>query len=97
MYAGQEDNVFYRRTPGGIEPTAARSLPAGQVVSLGPEVVHGVANPSTHGFAAGIHVYEGSYVDRPRTLWDPMTHVPGPATVAQSQAIFAGANAAATS
>src|ERR1700733_8435462 len=29
MYGGQEDNSFYRRSPGGLESSGGRELPAG--------------------------------------------------------------------
>ena len=35
MYGGQEDNAFYRRTPGGLEPAGGRELPGGEVLRAG--------------------------------------------------------------
>jgi predicted metal-dependent enzyme (double-stranded beta helix superfamily) len=92
IYAGEEDNVFYRRTPTTIEPTAARDVRLGEVVVLGDEVIHHVENPLDHSFTGGIHVYGSDYLNNPRSLWDPDTLAEGPATFSQGQAIFARAN-----
>src|ERR1700728_3167986 len=44
MYGGQEDNSFYRRTSGGLESSGGKELPAGEVLVLGDDVIHSVAN-----------------------------------------------------
>src|SRR6202035_2508485 len=44
MYGGQEDNAFFRRSPGGLEQTGGRELPAGEVLLLGDDVIRSVAN-----------------------------------------------------
>jgi predicted metal-dependent enzyme (double-stranded beta helix superfamily) len=92
IYAGEEDNVFYRRTPTTIEPTAARDVRLGEVVVLGDEVIHHVENPLDHSYTGGIHVYGSDYVNTQRSIWDPDTLAEGPATFTQGQAIFARAN-----
>jgi predicted metal-dependent enzyme (double-stranded beta helix superfamily) len=58
MYGGQEDNAFYRRVPGGLEPSGGRELPASDVLVLGDDVIHSVAN-SRREFAVALHVYGG--------------------------------------
>jgi len=37
MYGGQEDNAFYRRASGGLEPAGGRELPAGDVLVMGDD------------------------------------------------------------
>ena len=52
MYGGQEDNAFFRRAPSGLESTGGRELPSGDVLVLGDDVIHSVAN-SRREFALG--------------------------------------------
>src|SRR5580658_8560923 len=44
MYGGQEDNTFYRRAPLGLEAAGGRELPVGEVLVLGADAIHSVAN-----------------------------------------------------
>jgi predicted metal-dependent enzyme (double-stranded beta helix superfamily) len=92
IYAGQEDNVFYRRTATTIERTAAREVKTGEIVVLGEDVIHLVENPLDRSFTGGIHLYGGDYINNPRSIWDTDTLREGPATFSQSQSIFARAN-----
>lgn len=69
IYAGREDNTFYRRIEKGrIEPHAGRTLTEGDVIVLGSEVIHSVANP-TRQWTAALHVYGGEFFTTPRTMW----------------------------
>ncbi len=78
IYGGREDNRFYRRLPNGrIEPNTERTLLQKDVVSLGPDVVHSVANP-TREWTAALHVYGGDFYGTPRTMWDKQTCAPAP-------------------
>ncbi len=78
IYGGREDNSFYRRLPDGrIEPNAGRTLLEKDVVALGPDVVHSVANP-TRQWTAALHVYGGDFYSTPRTMWDRHTFAPSP-------------------
>ncbi|MGK2940668.1 MAG: hypothetical protein ACSLFJ_03200 [Immundisolibacter sp.] len=71
IYAGQEDNHLYRRGAEGLENDGIRSLRAGDVFVMDPELIHAVANPLT-GMNGGLHVYGGDLMQRPgRSLWDP--------------------------
>lgn len=74
VYSGREDNIFWRRLPPdsshGLEAAGARSLGAGDVVPLGPDIVHSVANPLER-MTAAIHVYGGDFFDAPRVEWEP--------------------------
>jgi predicted metal-dependent enzyme (double-stranded beta helix superfamily) len=69
MYGGQEDNTFYRRSPGGLETAGGRELPAGDVLVLGDDVIHSVAN-SRGQFAVALHVYGGDFFAVERSEWD---------------------------
>lgn len=76
IYGGREDNTFYRRLPDGrIEPNTGSSLLVRDVVSLGPDVVHSVANP-TREWTAALHVYGGEFFTTPRTMWSKDTYEP---------------------
>ncbi len=71
IYAGQEDNHLYRRAADGLIDVGLRSLRAGDVFVMDPELIHAVANPLT-GLNGGLHVYGGDLMTRPeRSLWDP--------------------------
>jgi predicted metal-dependent enzyme (double-stranded beta helix superfamily) len=81
IYGGREDNSFYRRLEDGrIEPHTGKTFLAKDVVSLGPEVVHSVANP-TRDWTAALHVYGGEFFTTPRTMWDKTTFDPVPLDV----------------
>lgn len=78
LYGGQEDNHFYRRrTDGRVEPHGGRVLRGGEVVGLGPDVVHRVVNP-TRSWTGAIHVYGGDFFAVPRQSWSLRTLEPRP-------------------
>ncbi len=59
IYGGREDNQFYRRLEDGrIEPHTGKTITQRDVVMLGSDVVHSVANP-TREWTAALHVYGG--------------------------------------
>jgi predicted metal-dependent enzyme (double-stranded beta helix superfamily) len=73
VYTGREDNEFYRRDadrPGRITDSGAKTLDGGEVLSLGAEAIHGVAN-TLDSLAGAIHVYGGDFVHAPRSQWGP--------------------------
>jgi predicted metal-dependent enzyme (double-stranded beta helix superfamily) len=81
IYGGREDNSFYRlRQDGRIEPNTGRTLHPGDVISLGSDVVHSVANP-TRQWTAALHVYGGEFFTTPRTMWGKDTLEPVPLDV----------------
>ena len=92
MYGGQEDNAFYRRIPGGLEPAGANVLPAGDVLVLGDDVIHSVAN-SRREFAVALHVYGGDFFSVPRSEWDFDTYDEHPRDFERTRKLFADANA----
>ena len=81
MYAGREDNVFWRRVPGAtkfqIEPAGGEALGAGDVAILGHDIVHSVINPLGK-ISAAIHVYDGNFLEIERSMWDAETLVEEP-------------------
>ena len=71
IYAGQEDNHLYRRGADGLVDAGLKSLRAGDVFVMDPELIHAVANPRAD-LNGGLHVYGGDLMARPgRSLWDP--------------------------
>jgi predicted metal-dependent enzyme (double-stranded beta helix superfamily) len=72
VYAGREDNAFYRRDRpgGGLVESGGKSLHEGDVLLLGDDAVHGVTNPLDR-LTAAIHVYGGDFVNQPRSQWGP--------------------------
>jgi predicted metal-dependent enzyme (double-stranded beta helix superfamily) len=73
IYAGQEDNTFYRRQedePRTITATGGKELKVGDVLTLGTDAIHGVANPLNK-LTAAIHVYGGDFVKQERSQWGP--------------------------
>jgi predicted metal-dependent enzyme (double-stranded beta helix superfamily) len=75
IYAGQEDNTFFRRIDGSLEPRRTRELSTNNVVLLGDDTVHAVHNPL--GTCTGaIHVYGGDFFDREMSQWNPETLEP---------------------
>lgn len=72
-YEGQEDNTFYRRSGTGLEKAGGKDLKIGDVVVLGGDAIHAIANPLDHASGA-IHVYGGDLLDfSNRSTWNPFT------------------------
>ena len=92
MYGGQEDNAFFRRVAGGLEPAGGRELPAGDVLVLGHEVIHSVAN-SRRDFAVALHVYGGDFFSVERSEWDFETYRERPLDLERTRRFFEEANA----
>jgi len=95
VYGGQEDNTFYRRDGAkGLTRSGGKSLGEQDIVLLGDDTIHSVANPRAHEFTGAIHVYNGDFVNQPRSQWDPDTLEEQPHDMADTIAAFAEANAA---
>jgi predicted metal-dependent enzyme (double-stranded beta helix superfamily) len=92
MYGGQEDNAFFRRAPRGLERAGGRELPAGDVLVLGDDAIHSVANTRQE-FAVALHVYGGDFFSVDRSEWDPETNVERPRDLGRTQRLFDEANA----
>lgn len=95
VYQGREENEFFRRgTDGSLVESNGRRLDAGDVVVLGTETIHAVANPGTT-LTGAIHVYGGDFVHQPRSQWGPGDLVERPFDLAGALRQFHEANVAA--
>jgi predicted metal-dependent enzyme (double-stranded beta helix superfamily) len=95
IYAGQEDNAFYRRSAAGsgtIVESGGKQLMERDVVVLGDDTIHGVTNPRDH-LTGAIHVYGGDFVNQPRSQWGPGPLEERPFDMADARRQFAEANA----
>ena len=101
IYSGREDNMFWRRLPEngngsgpGIEAAGADSMGPGQVATLGPDIIHSVANPITK-LTSAIHVYGGDFFNppEPRSQWDHETLTEQPWSLDHTRAVFRQAEA----
>ena len=91
LYGGREDNIFYRRRPGGLQVAGGKQLEVGDTELLGPSVIHAVANP-LRVFTAAIHIYGGDFFGTPRSDWDPETLQERPFDIARGRKVFDDAN-----
>ena len=91
LYGGREDNIFWRKCGDRIEAAGAKSLDAGEVATLGSEIVHSVINPIEK-LTSAIHVYGGDFFAPGRSEWDPETLTEGPYDVEKARRIFREAN-----
>lgn len=92
IYAGREDNLFWRRTETSIEAAGARSLGTGDVATLGRDIIHSVLNPIGK-MTCAIHVYGGDFFHpvEPRSQWDHETLSEEPWNVDKVKALFSEA------
>lgn len=76
IYTGREDNIFWRRLPGGeggkVEAAGAKALSEKDAEPLGRDVIHSVTNPIPR-LTGAIHVYGGDFFGDGRSEWDPET------------------------
>jgi predicted metal-dependent enzyme (double-stranded beta helix superfamily) len=93
MYGGQEDNSFFRRAPRGLVPSGGRSLRTGDVLVMGDDAIHAVANPRRE-YAVALHVYGGDFFSGDRSEWDEVTFTERPRDIEATMRRFADANAA---
>jgi predicted metal-dependent enzyme (double-stranded beta helix superfamily) len=91
MYGGQEDNAFYRRSPTGLQAAGGKELPAGDVLVMGDDVIHSVAN-SREEFAVALHVYGGDFFTGARSEWDFDTFEERPRDFERTRRLFEAAN-----
>ena len=72
-YDGQEDNTFYQRSGKGLERAGGKDLKTGDVIVLGEDTIHAIANPLDRPSCA-IHVYGGDLLNfSSRSTWNPFT------------------------
>ena len=75
VYEGQEDNVFYARDPeahDALRECGRASAAAGEVLELGAEAIHTIAN-TRHGMLRAVHFYGGDLIGTVRSVWDAAT------------------------
>jgi len=94
IYAGREDNVFWRRAGGSIEAFGAQSLGVGDVTCLERDAIHSVVNPIGK-MSCAIHVYGGDFFapPEPRSLWEHESLAERPWEVETVKALFSEAEA----
>ncbi len=93
MYGGQEDNSFFRRTPDGIVGSGGKSIRGGDVLVMGDDTIHAVANPRRE-YAVALHVYGGDFfAAADRFEWDEVTLEERPRDMESTMRRFAEANA----
>jgi predicted metal-dependent enzyme (double-stranded beta helix superfamily) len=94
IYTGREDNIFWRRVPGGngrVEAAGAKSLCEKDAEPLGPAIIHSVTNPIPR-LTAAIHVYGGDFFGPGRSEWDPETLLEEPFDMERAKRRFEEAN-----
>jgi predicted metal-dependent enzyme (double-stranded beta helix superfamily) len=94
IYAGQEDNEFFRRggpDGRGLTGSGGRELAVGDVLLLGHDAIHAVSNPLSH-LTGAIHVYAGDFVNEPRSQWGPGPVEERPYDIEAARRQFAEAN-----
>jgi predicted metal-dependent enzyme (double-stranded beta helix superfamily) len=72
IYAGREDNIFWRRDAGSLMAVSATALSAGSVAPLPHDVIHSVSNPIEK-LTGAIHIYGGDFFTVRRSEWNPET------------------------
>ncbi len=77
VFVGAEDNVFYRRTPDGVEETGRAVLATGECLALPDDAVHRIANSGADTMRA-LHVYGGDLFATARSQWDDDSGVERP-------------------
>ncbi|NIM74738.1 MAG: hypothetical protein GTO28_17670 [Gammaproteobacteria bacterium] len=91
IYAGREDNTFYRRSPEGLARHGLKELNAKDTIPLGETIIHSVSNPLDE-LTCALHVYGGDFFDTPRSEWDPQTFEEHPYDVAHTIQVFEESN-----
>jgi predicted metal-dependent enzyme (double-stranded beta helix superfamily) len=92
MYGGVEDNAFYRRSATGLDTAGGKVVTAGDVLVLGHDVIHSVAN-SRQEFAVALHVYGGDFFSGARSEWSFDTFEERPRDLVGTRRLFDEANA----
>jgi predicted metal-dependent enzyme (double-stranded beta helix superfamily) len=96
IYGGQEDNAFYRRSGPDrrtLTESGGQQLATGDVLVLGDDTIHAVANPCDR-LTGAIHVYGGDFVAQPRSQWGPGPVEERPYDLDEARRQFAEANRA---
>jgi len=95
VYAGREDNIFWRRIEDEsgttIEAAGAKSVTVMDAEPLGRDIIHSVANPADR-LTAAIHLYGGDFFAADRLEWDPETHCERPFDFERTREYFERSN-----
>jgi predicted metal-dependent enzyme (double-stranded beta helix superfamily) len=70
VYAGEELNRIYERSPDGLTKLRTRAVPERDVFVLDADAIHSVENPGDE-WTAALHVYGGDIVNIERNAWGP--------------------------
>jgi predicted metal-dependent enzyme (double-stranded beta helix superfamily) len=93
VYAGREDNRFWRRTAHGpLQVAGVTTLEEREVAWLDRQVVHAVRNPLSQ-FTAAIHVYGGDFFAIERSEWDGEARIERRFSIERAMQQFDDANA----
>ncbi len=95
IYTGREDNIFWRRLPGGegkVEAAGARALCEKDAQPLGRDIIHSVTNPIPR-LTGALHVYGGDFFGVPRSEWNAETLLEQPCSGERMAQRFEEANA----
>jgi predicted metal-dependent enzyme (double-stranded beta helix superfamily) len=92
IYAGQENNGFFRRNGNTIVDSGGKELREGDVVLLGDGAIHSVTNP-LRSYTGAIHVYGGNFVTKARSQWDEDTKLEEPYDYDRILKVFEASNA----
>ena len=87
IYTGREDNIYWKRTPDGIEAYGADALFVRDTAMLPEDALHSVTNPLKR-FTGGIHIYGGDFFDTTRSQWNPETLEEEPSDGARIRQMF---------
>ncbi|MEY2470697.1 MAG: hypothetical protein QOK28_26 [Actinomycetota bacterium] len=92
MYGGVEDNSFYRRdSKSGLTQSGGKQVHAGEVLVLGDDTIHSVANTRNE-YAVAIHVYGNDFFAPGRVEWDFETFTERPRDAEGIRRTFSEAN-----
>jgi predicted metal-dependent enzyme (double-stranded beta helix superfamily) len=92
IYAGRENNTFYRRNEHGLTRHGTKELNVRDTAPLGRNIIHAVTNPLDQ-ITAAIHVYGGDFFATPRSEWDPTNFEEHPYDVEHTMRAFEASNA----
>jgi predicted metal-dependent enzyme (double-stranded beta helix superfamily) len=91
IYAGQEDNAFFRRAGQTLTDSGGKELRERDVLLLGDDAIHSVTNP-LRSCTGAIHVYGGDFVATPRSQWSGETRTEEPYDIDYVLRLFEDAN-----
>jgi predicted metal-dependent enzyme (double-stranded beta helix superfamily) len=92
IYTGREDNLYWRRLPGGrVEAAGAQAMSEGEANPLGPDIIHSVTNPISR-LTGALHIYGGDFFGAERSEWDPETLCEHPHNAERTLRYFEEAN-----